>query len=409
MNKHLWIINQYTSTPKLGGGGNRSYLIANELIKKGCDVSLVTASYSHVPKRDYPVENHFHFEKEDQLNLVIVKNIVYDSGRSMKRILSMLIFWLKLYWLPIKKMKEPNYILVSSISLLPILNAFYWKRKFKNKPKIILEIRDIWPLTILELGNFSKYNPFVLFLSWVEKRGYKNSDYLTSVLPLANKHFEKVAGRKVKFKHIPNGIHLETITKEEALDSSTLDLIPKEGFIVGYTGALGVANAMEYFVELASSFSEIEDVHFVIIGDGYETENLKKQAEGLKNIFFVPRINKQQVQSALRLFDVLYISWRDRKLYHFGISANKIFDYMYAAKPIVMSGKIEENEIDLANCGFVTDFDDTPKMKDYILHLKNMSVEERNELGKRGKQFVIDHRSYENLSDKYIEVFSEID
>ena len=166
---------------------------------------------------------------------------------------------------------------------------------------------------------------------------------------------------------------------------------------------------MEYFVELASLFKEINNVYFVIIGDGYELENLKKQASGFTNVVFVPRIRKQQVQVALRMFDVLYIGWRDRKLYEYGISANKIFDYMYAGKPILMSGNIGENEIGLANCGFVSDYNDLSMLKAYILRFKDMSEKERNAFGERGKQFVIKHRSYENLSDNYIEIFSELD
>lgn len=406
--RKTWIINQYTSTPKLGGGGNRSYHIAFELKKKGHDVTLITASYSHVPKRNVEVSETFHFDQEKGINLIIIKNIVYESGKSIKRILSMLIFWLKLYRLPLKKLKSPDFIIVSSISLLPILNAFYFKRKFKNKPKVILEIRDIWPLSLIELGNFSRFNPFVIFLAWIEKRGYQKSDYLTSVLPLAYQHFDKIAGRKVRFKHISNGIHLESIKDIADLEKSIVKQIPTDKFIVGYTGALGEANAMEYFVE-AAKLSTDPSIYFIIVGDGYKLPNLKTRAEGLENFLFLPRIPKNQVQSILKKFDLLFLGSRKTPLYRYGVSANKIFDYMFSGKPILMTGKVPENEIELANCGLMIKPDDPKEILHAIMRFYTMNEEERIAFGKRGKDFVLQNRTYHSFANTYLEIFKEIE
>jgi len=407
--KNVFIINQYTSTPKLGGGGNRSFYIASELVKNGFNVTLITSSYSHVPKRNYPVKKNIQFEEENGIKLVIVKNIVYESGRSIKRILSMLIFWLKLYFLPLKKLNQPDVIIVSSISLLPILNAFWIKRRCSNKPKVILEVRDIWPLSLLELGGFSKYNPFVMFLSFVEKLAYKKSDYLTAVLPLANKHFENIVGKKVKFKHISNGIHLESMDKIEPLSSEIKNLIPKEKFIVGYTGALGVANAMENFILLAKALESDNSIFFIIVGDGYLKDDLINEAKELTNIKFIERIPKSQIQSILSHFDLLYLAWHDRDIYNYGISANKVFEYMFSAKPILMVGNISESEVELSNCGKVISTSDLSVAKNVINDFKQMGLVNRIEFGKRGKEFVIKFRTYEYLSKIYIDIFKELE
>jgi glycosyltransferase involved in cell wall biosynthesis len=378
------------------------------LIKKGMEVTLITASYSHVPKRNYPIKDRFHFENELDLNLVIVKNIVYESGRSIKRILSMLIFWLKLYQLPVRAMKAPDYILVSSISLLPILNAYYWKRKLKNKPKIILEIRDIWPLSLIELGSFSKYNPFVWFLAKVEKMGYRKSDYLTSVLPLAYKHFEEVAGREVNFKHISNGIAPTSSLQLEKIDESLEAIIPKNKFIVGYAGSIGEANAMEYLIRTARLIKN-ENIHFLIVGDGHRKADLVKEAEGLSNVTFYGFIPKVQVPDLLSRCDLLFLGSRDSTLYKFGVSANKIFDYMLAGKPVFMTGFVPENEIEISGCGELIKPDDPEAIKSTILKFYTLSSNEREALGKKGKEFVLKNRTYESLSHKYIEVFIELD
>ncbi len=406
--KCIWIINQYTSTPILGGGGNRSFHIASELYKLGYNLTLITASYSHVPKRNYPIKNQFHFEKEQGIDLVIIKNIVYHNGRSFLRILSMVIFWLKLYFLPLRKIQAPDFIIVSSISLLPILNAFFFKKKFNNKPKIILEIRDIWPLSLIELGGFSMNNPFVRFLSWVEKSGYKKSDYVTSVLPLAYKHIDMVANKKVSFKHIPNGIHLKHIQSHEPLSKEISELIPSDKFIIGYTGALGVANAMNYFIDLAIYNKSNTKYYFVIVGDGYLKKKLAKLAKGLDNILFFDRIPKQQIQSILSKFDLLFLGAENKDLYKYGVSANKIYDYMYASKPILMMGNIDDTDIEQSNCGKVIKSYDILEANEAVNYFYNISEEDRLLYGLRGKEFVIKYRTYEYLSKMYSEIFNKL-
>ena len=298
----------------------------------------------------------------------------------------MLIFWIKLYFLPVKKMELPDVIIVSSISLLPILNAFNYKSRLNKKPKIILEVRDIWPLSLIELGGFSKYNPFVLFLSWVEKSAYMNCDYVTSVLPLAYKHFDSIAGKKVPFKHISNGIHVESLQNIESIGEEIEALIPKNRFIIGYTGAIGVANAMEYFVDTAISLKDDISICFVIVGDGYMLDSLKIKSKGLDNIVFIDRINKRQVQSILQKFDLLYIGWHNLDLYKFGISANKIFDYMYGGKPIIHSVNAYNDPIKEANCGLSVAAEDPTAIVNAILQLKEKSAVERNDIGNRGKE-----------------------
>ncbi len=401
--KNIWIINQYLSTPKLGGGGNRSYFIAKELEKVGHEVTLITSSYSHVPKRNYKIDSNFHFEMEEDINLVIVKNIVYKHGRSVMRIISMFIFCIKLFFIPIKKVNQPDFIIVSSISLLPILNAFFFKYRYKNRPKVILELRDIWPLSLVELGNYSRFNPFIVLLEWIEKIAYKNSDYVTCVQPLAYKHVEKIANRSVKFSHVPNGIHIASIEKKDDISNEVKLLIPNNKFIIGYTGAIGVANAMEYFIDAANNCVD-PDIYFVVVGEGYQKEELQKKVTG-KNIIFIPPIPKSQIQSVLIFFDVLYLGSRKEKIYEFGISAIKTYEYMFARKPILRSGIIAKDEIVESGCGIAVNSEDSFAILSGIKKIKEMSSDEKFEMGAKGFNYVIKHRTFEHLSKTYLNIF----
>lgn len=407
MNKRVWFINQYANTPALGGHSNRPYYLGKELIKKGFCFTLITSSYSHVPKRNYPIKTSFQHFKEAGISVVVVKNIVYDSAKSFKRILSMIIFWLRLYNLPLKKMQEPDYIIVSSISLLPILNAFRYRKKFANRPKIILEIRDIWPLSLTELGGVSPRNPFVLFLSWVERRAYAYSDYIVSVLPLANQHIESIIKTPFRFKHISNGIAIDRTKNTAAISQNLLSKISKDKFTVGYAGSIGIANAMENLIEAARILKD-EEIQFIIVGDGHRRKDIVNLAKDLPNVVFHEVIPKPEVQSLLSHFDILFLGSRDSPLYRFGVSANKIFDYMLSAKPIIMAGKIPASEIKKSGCGTLVKADDPLALALEIKQFKKISKNNRKTIGKKGKDFVMKHRSYETLAEDYVNVMKEL-
>ena len=110
-----------------------------------------------------------------------------------------------LFLFPKKKLDKPDIIIVSSISLLPILYAVFYKISHP-KCKFILEIRDIWPLTLIEVGNYSRKNIFIRFLTWIEKLGYRKADYITSLLKGTNEHIVNTI--KKTTKNIKNQVNI---------------------------------------------------------------------------------------------------------------------------------------------------------------------------------------------------------
>jgi glycosyltransferase involved in cell wall biosynthesis len=79
-----------------------------------------------------------------------------------------------------------------------------------------------------------------------------------------------------KFHWIPNGISLPEVENNEPLDPMVLDQIPRNKFIIGYTGTLGSANAMNYLIDAAEILSGNDALHFVLVGEERMKEHLKK-------------------------------------------------------------------------------------------------------------------------------------
>ena len=397
MKKNIWIINQYCGSI-FHGMNFRSWYFAKELKKKGHCPHIISASFSHLLFKFPATNGKFTFENVEDIPFTWVKVAKYSGSQSIGRVLVMIQFMINLIFLPKKKLQKPDVIFVSSLSPLPIVSAYFWSKKYKAK--LLFEVRDIWPLSLIEIGGFSKLNPLVLFFGWFEKFAYKRANKVISVLPNAKPHMESRGMNKDKFIHIPNGFNMEEMKKSKDLDKSIANLIPKNKFIVGYTGSLGASNAMEYLIKASNYLENNENIHFLIFGKGQHLEKLKNNAKN--NVSFLGEIDKSQIQSAISFFDVCYIGWHNHSLYRFGISPNKIFDYMYSGKPIIHSVNTSNDIVQIAKAGVSIQPENPSEIANKIIEISKMGKEILKKWGQNGKKYVEENHTYSHLTQLLI-------
>jgi len=362
MSKTIWFINDYAGSA-YHGMEFRNYYFAKEFVKLGFKVYIITASHMHLFKKLPKVKGSYTLEEIDGINYLWVKVPKYNSSTDKKRVLKWFIFSAKLFNLPLKKMQKPDFIIASPMATFLTLPAFWLAKRFNAR--FIFEVKDIWPLSIMELGNISPKNPLIKLMSWCEKFAINRADLVVSSLKNYGEHLRDDLQINRDFLWINNGVDLEEMKNIEPLAKDIEDLVPKDKFIVGYTGTVGIANSLDTFCEAAKILKDNRDILFIIIGDGKEKQNLTKQYGNLDNIIFLDSIPKNQVQSALKLFDVCYIGWSKKRIYKFGISANKIFDYMYSAKPILHAYSGKQDIVSLANCGITIEAQNVTKITKY--------------------------------------------
>ncbi len=397
--KTIWIVNQYAGSPT-HGMEFRHYYLAKEFVKAGHEVFIISGSYSHLYKQQPITHGDFTFENIHGINYCWVKIPTYEKSTSIGRFKNMLKFMFQLKKIPLKKLNRPDSIIVSSPSLFPIIRAKKWARKYNAK--LIFEIRDIWPLSLQELAGISSLHPLILFMKQFERFAYKNSDSIVSVLPGGYLHVLKYGVKPNKIVCIPNGIDLEEVAHPQALEKTISDQIPQNKFIIGYAGSIGVANALDWFINAAIELKNDQEIAFVVFGNGAEKDKFIEQTKGCKNIQFFDSVRKDEFQSLLNRFDVCYIGWKNDSLYRFGISANKLFDYLYSAKPIIHSVNAFNDPVKEAQAGVSVLPENTAEIIHAIYSIKNMTDSERDELGQQGRKFVLEHHTYHVLAENYL-------
>jgi glycosyltransferase involved in cell wall biosynthesis len=279
----------------------------------------------------------------------------------------------------------------------------------KTNAKFVFEVHDLWPLSPMELGNIPSWHPYIMLMQKAENDAYRYCDKVVSILPCALEHMVQHGLQPDKFVHIPNGIYVDDWEDKGNLPFEHRNIInelkEEKRFIVGYAGAHGIANSLHTLIDAAEKCRN-DNVVFILVGQGPEKRDLQMEVEkrGLGNVALLPAVNKTEVASLLELFDVCFIAWQRNKLYRFGISPNKLMDYMMAAKPIIHAVEAGNDPVKEAGCGISVPPEDPGAVADAIKKLAAMSEVEREQMGLRGREYVLNNHDYRVIARRFLEV-----
>lgn len=377
-NKKFLIINHYAGVPKYGPEF-RHFEIAKELVKNSHEVCIVASSQSHL--RDSPTIKS---EYIDGVKFVWVKSSKY-KGYGFQRLLNMFLFSFNLSFRLRCLIKNPDYIIVSSPSPFPILNAIYLKVKLKAK--LIYEIRDIWPLSIIELKGVSKHNLLIKIFSKLDEFAIKYSDFIMS--PLSNIGlYIKEKGFKKKIIIIPNGISFSSKKAVKIKQNKN------EFFTVGYGGSLSNSNSIMNLIKAAIKLKS-HNIKFKIIGFGEKENEIKEiiKSQKLKNIDLIGRTSKDKLLVLLSECDVLYKGNPKVNIYKYGISSIKLAEYLLLKKPVI-DASYGVDIIKKSNSGIVVDHEDSEKLMAGILLMSKMKAKDLDKMAINGYNYVIENLLY---------------
>lgn len=396
--KTIWIINQYASDPATGIGGRHHYL-ASALARRGYRVILVVASWHHLLRDHGKSRESPEATTIDGYTLVRISVPSYAHAHSKGRIRNWFIFRSRL-WSKLKKFSAPDAILYSSPGLIAFPAAAKLARHFKAR--LAFEVRDIWPLSLTEVGGLSAGHPLIRYMQRIEDSAYKVCDVAISNLSHAEVHMRSRGLPANRFHFIPNGFSHAEVSNPDPLPEAIKAQVPLGKFIIGYTGTLGVANRSNVLLSAAEILKDDTGIAFVLVGDGKEKPDLLQKAKdkSLNNITFIDPIPKKQVQSMLQLFDACYVGASSSPLYRFGIAANKIYDYLYAGCPIVLSYSGAGDPATDYGAGFIAPADDPQSLAALLQKIKNLPSKELEEMGKRSHRVAVEHYNYDNLAEK---------
>jgi len=397
---NIWIFNHYALPPGLPGG-TRHYDLGRELVQRGHRVIIFASSFHHYLHRETRLKPGEHWKVEDVegLKFVWLRTPPYQRN-DWRRVWNMVVFTLRAWWLGrrlprlVPEIKKPDVVIGSSVHLLTPLAAYRVARHYQVP--FVMEVRDLWPQTIIDMGELSAHHPITKALQALERFLYHRAGKIITLLAQADKYITACGIPQEKIVWIPNGVDL---SRFEGLAPYVAS---EDGLKVIYLGAHGKANALDIIIQAAKILQDQGycEIRFILVGDGPEKPRLMALAEelGLRNVEFRKPVPKDEVVKVLHFADVTVFVLRDLPLYKYGISLNKLFDYLAASRPLILAGKPANNPVTEARCGFTIPPRNSEALAEAIIQLYQMSPEERAEMGKRGREYVEKYHDIRKLA-----------
>jgi len=407
---NILLINHYAGSAQMGME-YRPYYFAQEWKKHGHNTTIVAATFSHIRTHNPEINGNYAFVDNDGIEYLWIKTPKYASN-SPKRFINMLVFIFRLFRLVrvILKRKKYDVVIASSTYPLDIFPAH--KIAVKSKAQLIFEVHDLWPLSPMELGGYSKWHPFIMLMQHAENYAYKKSDKVVSLLPKTLEHMVAHGLEKNKWYCVPNGINQSEWEEVEIIPDEIAariqEICKKYDRIVAYTGTYGLANALDSFIDAAKLSAKIP-VAFVLFGKGPLKEHLSAriEKEAITNVFIFGAVPKRSIPHLLSLFDYLFIGLQNQPLFRFGISPNKLMDYMMSGKPIIQAINAGNDMVSEAGCGISVEPEQPEAIADAVMKLFDMTAEELNVLGENGKKYILKNHLNSLLANNFIDVIKK--
>lgn len=371
--KTVWIINHYADPPNVGKF-NRHYHFAKKLIERGYEVKIFTASTIHSTDINLSDSCTLYTEKNyDGVDYVIIGCPDYE-GNGRQRIKNMLKYYKKV-------VKASAFFgkcdMVYASSPHPLTWIAGRKIAEKNNAKFIAETRDLWPETFISMGKFSKSHPVVKILYAIEKKIYKKADKLIFTMPGGVDYVESLGISTDKVVNINNGVDLKEFA--DFVEKYKVELpFQKDEFNVVYAGAMGQANRVKCLVEAMNLLKDNWEIKLYIYGSGYEEEELKDfcTKNGVSNVKFMGRVEKKYIPYIISSSHLNVMTARKIDLYKYGISLNKLFEYMAAGKPILSNIECNYDILEKYNCGLTVEGESPKALAEGIEKFYNMDSKE---------------------------------
>ena len=403
----IWLINHYAVPPQYYPLARQTYF-AKHLMAMGHEVTIFAASTVHNSDKNLITDGaKWREETVDGVHYVYIRCLDY-FGNGLKRVYNICEFAWKLPGI-CKKFPKPDAIVATSMPPTSCAVGVWLAKKYKCRA--VAEIADLWPESIVAYDIAGPKNPAVIVLRWLEKWIYKKADAIVFTMEgaydyILEQGWEKEIPRE-KAHYINNGVDLEQFNyNREHFTVEDADLDDPDTFKVIYTGSIRKVNNLGLLLDAAK---EIRDpkVRFLIWGDGDERTALEQRVldEKIHNVVFKGRVEKKYVPYITSCADLSIAHNTPSSLFRFGISFNKLFDYLAAGKPILSDFPCPYNPAVMLDASLCVDDPTAQNIAQAVMEVADMDCEQYEKLCENAKKAAVMY-DFRNLSRKLLHIIS---
>jgi glycosyltransferase involved in cell wall biosynthesis len=415
--KTIWTIMMDNCLPE-HGPHNRHFWFAKHLKDRGYNPVVFVASRER-GNAIQMIEDGTPFKVDDSYGFPFVYVRIKDYGESMKkRILAIFEFHVRLnkYADVFAEMfGRPDVILGSNGYPLSPWLANRFARRYHAAS--ICEVCDLWPLSLEEYGVIKKSGLVAKMMYVLERKNYEQADAVVFSMEgglryIEDRGWDVAHGGRIepaKVHHINNGVDLKAFDANlaRAVSANAGGQASAMATIV-YAGSMQRINNVEYLVDVAVHLRH-EPIRFIFYGAGEDAERLRAKVSdlGLSNVHFPGAIDKRDIPAALNEASLLLMySLPEEGVAKYGMSQNKLFDYLASGRPVVSNLPSDFSIINRYECGVERSFAGSDDFAGQIMQMLS-DKDSMKRWGENARR-VAELYSFDNHTNHLIGIIEEI-
>ncbi len=374
--------------PEVGAPQARLSALAEFLVSRGHEVTVLTAVANYPLGRFYPNEPAF-FSSEVRNGVRVIRTFIFPSRstRIFPRLLSYFSFFFSSLFFGSWFAGKADLVITESPPLF-LGPAGYWISLMK-RAKWVFNVSDLWPQSAVEMGKLKAGTAGHRICLSLEKFCYQRACAVTAQSTgIIRSIIERFP--EVKTFLFSNGVDVEKFAPSPISEKVRRQLGEKDEVVCLYGGLLGMAQGLSRVLDAAELLKEEKQLKFVLLGDGPEKELLKKTAHdrGLHNVLFLDPVSAAEIPDYLNAADIIIVSLK-RLLT--GAVPSKLYEAMAVAKPVLLIAEGEPAHIVRTNqSGFVVAPGDTLQFKESLLKLLR-KPDLRRSMGAAGREAAVSY------------------
>jgi glycosyltransferase involved in cell wall biosynthesis len=406
----IWILNHYAMPPDQPAG-TRHYDIGRVLAALGHDVTIFASSFNHFTYREERLKSDERMRVDcvDGVRFAWIRTTPY-SRNGARRALNMCSYAVGVIRAQ-RRMARPDVVVGSSVH--PAAVAAAWLIASLRRVPFVFEVRDLWPQALVDMGALKGNGVVTQLFRCAERFLYRRAKVIITLPPRAADYITRLGIPREKIVYIPNGI-ADYDRCAPQIDESAAELVTritefrqKGHMVAGFVGSHVQANGVDTLVRAARVLRDrgIHDITFIFVGDGPEREASRQIARSheLENVLFWGPLPKRSIPAVLEAVDVTLFSLRDISVYKYGLSCNKIFDYLASGRPTVSACAIEDTPVSASGGGICVLPESPEHVADALVTLASMGSVERRAMGECGRNWVYQHHGMTALAGRFLD------